>query len=109
MVTIGEAARFLGVSPQTLRRGERAGRLLPDARTPGGQRRYDLVKLRPNAFQVGPGTRTTIAYARVASHDQQADLERQSQMGELFCSANGWAFEILSDLGSGMNYHKRGL
>lgn len=27
----------------------------------------------------------------------------------MFCSANGWTFEILSDLGSGMNYHKRGL
>jgi predicted site-specific integrase-resolvase len=30
-------------------------------------------------------------------------------MLEMFCSANGWSFEILSDLGSGMNYHKRGL
>jgi len=53
--------------------------------------------------------RTTIAYARVSSHDQKADLERQIQMLEMFCSANGWTFEILSDLGSGMNYHKRGL
>ncbi len=25
------------------------------------------------------------------------------------CAANGWQFEIISDLGSGMNYHKRGL
>ncbi len=30
-------------------------------------------------------------------------------MLEMFCSANGWSFEILSDLGSGMNYHQRGL
>lgn len=109
MVTIAEAARFLGVSPQTLRRWEREGRLLPDERTPGGQRRYDLAKLRPNAFHAGPVARTTIAYARVSSHDQKADLERQIQMLEMFCSANGWTFEILSDLGSGMNYHKRGL
>jgi putative resolvase len=109
MVTIAEAARFLGVSPQTLRRWEREGRLLPDERTPGGQRRYDLAKLRPNAFHAGPAARTTIAYARVSSHDQKADLARQCQMLEMFCSANGWTFEILSDLGSGMNYHKRGL
>src|SRR5205807_6032664 len=28
---------------------------------------------------------------------------------EMFCSSHGWPFEIISDLGSGMNYHKRGL
>ena len=27
----------------------------------------------------------------------------------MFCSSHGWTFEIISDLGSGMNYHKRGL
>lgn len=30
-------------------------------------------------------------------------------MLEMFCSSHGWTFEIISDLGSGMNYHKRGL
>ncbi len=109
MATVAETAKFLGVSKSTLRRWESEGRLLPDERTAGGHRRYDLAKLRPNAFHAGPVGRTTIAYARVSSHDQKADLERQSQTLEMFCSANGWSFEILSDLGSGMNYHKRGL
>ena len=109
MATIAETAQFLGVSKSTLRRWEREGRLLPDERTAGGQRRYDLTKLRPNAFHAGPVARTTIAYARVSSPDQTADLERQAQMLAMFCSANGWSFEILSDLGSGMNYRKRGL
>ena len=27
----------------------------------------------------------------------------------MFCSSRGWRFEIISDLGSGMNYQKRGL
>lgn len=53
--------------------------------------------------------RKTIAYARVSSHDQKADLERQKQILEIYCSANGWTFEIVSDLGSGMNYRKKGL
>ncbi len=109
MATVAETAKFLGVSKSTLRRWEREGRLLPDERTAGGQRRYDLAKLRPNAFHAGPTARTTIAYARVSSHEQKADLERQSQMLEMFCSANGWTFEIISDLGSGMNDQKRGL
>jgi predicted site-specific integrase-resolvase len=28
---------------------------------------------------------------------------------ELFCAKNGWSYELVSDLGSGMNYHKKGL
>ncbi len=27
----------------------------------------------------------------------------------MFCAANGWEHEIISDLGSGMNYQKKGL
>ncbi|MGN7614182.1 IS607 family transposase, partial [Magnetococcales bacterium HHB-1] len=46
---------------------------------------------------------------RVSSRDQVNDLERQKQLLELYCSANGWTFEMISDLGSGMNYRKRGL
>jgi putative resolvase len=30
-------------------------------------------------------------------------------MLELFCISHGWPFRVVSDLGSGMNYHKRGL
>ena len=55
------------------------------------------------------GIRKTIAYARVSSHDQKADLERQKQVLELHCAAQGWAFELISDVGSGMNYKKKGL
>ena len=51
----------------------------------------------------------TIAYARVSSHDQKADLERQKQVLEMYCASNGWNFEVLSDLGSGINYNKKGL
>jgi predicted site-specific integrase-resolvase len=53
--------------------------------------------------------RKTLAYARVSSHDQKADLERQKQVLELYCASQGWTFDIIADLGSGMNYHKRGL
>jgi predicted site-specific integrase-resolvase len=53
--------------------------------------------------------RKTIAYARVFSHDQKADLERQKKVLELYCASNGWQFDILSDLGSGINYNKKGL
>jgi putative resolvase len=106
-LTILEAAALLGVSPQTLRRWERAGRGIPSTRTRGGQRRYAYNDV--CGFRKEPKKDFTIAYARVSSHDQKEDLTRQEKMLELFCSSHGWTYEIISDLGSGMNYHKRGL
>ena len=109
LLSISEAAKVLGVSKSTLRRWEREGRLLPDERTEGGQRRYKLSSIRPQMNHVSSIERKTIAYARVSSHDQKADLERQKQVLELYCSSQGWLFEILSDLGSGINYNKKNL
>lgn len=110
LVSIQEAARYLGVSTQTLRRWEKEGKDIAVERTKGQQRRYDLTKMRPLA--TGPKKLSegiTLAYARVSSHDQKEDLIRQEKMLEMFCSSHGWSFEIISDLGSGMNYQKRGL
>ena len=110
LVPIHEAAEALGVSAQTLRRWEREGRLVPDERTAGGRRRYDLARLKPELFRSqAEAARKTVAYARVSSHDQKDDLERQKQVLELYCARQGWTFEVIADLGSGMNYHKKGL
>jgi predicted site-specific integrase-resolvase len=108
-VSISDAAKALGVSVTTLRRWEAAGKLVPE-HTAGGHRRYDLAKLRPEMFRAEEAAaRRTIAYARVSSHDQKDDLERQKQVLEIFCAQQGWTFEVIADLGSGMNYHKKGL
>jgi putative resolvase len=40
---------------------------------------------------------------------QKDDLERQKQVLELYCARQGWTFEVIADLGSGVNYHKKGL
>ena len=107
-IGIGAAAKALGVSISTLRRWEREGRIQAEY-TKGGHRRYNLSGLVPEqSFRV-PDDRKTIAYARVSSSDQKDDLERQKKVLEVYCAQNGWTFTILSDLGSGMNYHKKGL
>ena len=36
-------------------------------------------------------------------------MERQKQVLELYCARQGWTFDVVADLGSGMNYHKKGL
>lgn len=111
LLPISEAANYLGVSPATLRRWERSGKIKPAERTVGEQRRYDIADLKPHLFRdpKAKKERITYAYARVSSNDQKADLQRQIKMLELYCASQGWQYEIISDLGSGMNYHKRGL
>jgi predicted site-specific integrase-resolvase len=109
LVSIGDASKILGVSIPTLRRWDKEGRLVP-IKTDAGHRRYDISEIRPETtHKFASDTRKTIAYARVSSHDQKDDLERQKQVLELFCSKQGWTFDIVSDLGSGMNYNKKGL
>ncbi len=108
ILAISEAAIILGVSVTTLRRWEKEGQLTSE-RTPAGHRRYDLSKIKPGSLRTGDVSIKTIAYARVSSHDQKADLERQKQVLELYCARQGWTYEVIADLGSGMNYHKKGL
>ncbi len=92
------------MSVTTLRRWEAAGKLTAE-HTAGGHRRYDLAKLKPEMFRAeADAQRRTVAYARVSSHDQKDDLERQKQVLERYCARQGWTFEVIADLGSGMNY-----
>lgn len=107
LVSIGEASKAVGVSITTLRRWTAPSRLVAE-HTSGGHRRYDLATLRPEWFHaVDPAKRRTIAYARVAGHDQQDELEQQKQVLELHCARQGWTFEVIADVGSGVNYHPR--
>ena len=107
-ISIGKAAKLLGVSQDTLRRWEKEGKIVSQ-RTLKGHRRYSegeisgLRKKNPLEKQI------TLGYARVSSHDQKKDLLRQIELLESFCAANGWKHEIIKDLGSGLNYQKKGL
>lgn len=103
-LTSSEAAKIKGVSVSTLRRWESEGKLIPD-RTANGHRRYTLSHL----LGIKENLSYTVGYCRVSSHDQKKDLDRQKEVVELFCAQNGWQVEILSDLGSGLNYNKKGL
>ena len=111
LLTIGEAAKVLGVTTTTLRNWDKNGLLHPDEYTRGGNRRYKLESLK----NINPDVRyktddlKTIAYARVSSHDQKEDLARQVAVLEAYCAKHGFEYEVIQDLGSGMNYYKKGL
>jgi len=51
----------------------------------------------------------TIGYCRVSTKDQKNDLIYQKQLIEQFCSSKGYKFKIIEDIGSGINYNKKGL
>lgn len=114
-IKLSDAAKYLGVHPDTLRRWANAGKVKIAGTTPGKHRLFDLSELE-SIFKFPSGrlikenkNKLTLAYARVSSHDQKKDLDRQVEHLELFCSSKGWNFEVLKDLGSGMNYNKKGL
>ncbi|MFD3304174.1 MerR family DNA-binding transcriptional regulator, partial [Alteromonas macleodii] len=67
LVSISVAAKFYGVSVQTLRRWDKASMLKPQSRTLGNHRRYCLQT----------GEKLRVGYARVSSHDQKSDLQTQ--------------------------------
>lgn len=102
LISIGEVADLKAVSVDTVRRWEREGKI-KSFRTNGGHRRYRLDDF------VEQKIGKTIAYTRVSSHDQKADLDRQDAVLSGYCLSNGWDFEVIRDLGSGMNYRKKGL
>ncbi|GET37667.1 IS607 family transposase [Microseira wollei] len=109
-ISIGDAAKELGVSVDTIRRWADQGKIRYE-RAPSGHRRFylaDIKRITPRDLKQLSG-RITINYARVSSHDQKNDLTRQIQVLEAFSGSNGWQFETIQDLGSGLNYNKKGL
>lgn len=107
-ISIGKAAKLLGVSIETLRRWEKIGKLHAE-RTAQGHRRYDQNAILGLVPPKNISNKKTIAYARVSSHDQKKDLETQASLLGSYCAAHGWSFEVIQDLGSGLNYSKKGL
>ena len=105
MVKIGAAAKMLGSTPATLRKWEANGELLPTRKTRAGTRYYAVADLLSFNNESAP----TVGYARVSGQRQRDDLKRQQEMLEAYGAARGWRMEVLSDLGSGMNYRKPGL
>ena len=94
-----EASRILGVHPQTLRKWASDGSI-EHIRTQSGQRRYDV-----ESYLGRSRPAQTICYCRVSSKKQSADLDRQIA----FMRARYPDAEIVTDIGSGLNFKRRGL
>ena len=107
--SIHEFSKIIGVSAQTLRNWDNNGKLHPHHTTASGYRYYSEEQLN-QVMNVKPNNkRITIGYCRVSSHKQKDDLERQIENVRIYLTAKGQPFEIISDIGSGINYKKKGL
>ena len=108
--SIGEFAVLIGKSQQTLRAWDKEGKLRPHHVTDGRHRYYsdeqanEVLKL-PKIVK----ERKILGYCRVSSHKQKDDLERQVENVKMYMLAKGYSFDVITDIGSGINYNKKGL
>lgn len=109
--SIGEFAKLIGKTEQTLRNWDKNDTFKPHHIAPSGYRYYSQEQLNhflgiKNTLQLN---RKVIGYCRVSSHKQKDDLVRQEDNVKTYMLAKGYQFEIVTDIGSGINYNKKGL
>ena len=108
--TIGQFSKLVGKSIQTLRLWDSEGKLKPHHVTEGGHRYYSEQQVNQVLQMplIKKGNKI-IGYCRVSSNKQKDDLGRQIENVRTYMIACGYSFEIISDIGSGINYNKKGL
>lgn len=106
--TIHKFSKLCGVTPQTLRNWDKAGKLKPHHTAPNGYRYYSQSQL-DSVLGRHAVERIVIGYCRVSSKKQSDDLQQQVDAVTAYLTAQGQPFEIITDVGSGINYNKPGL
>ena len=103
-------SQMLGVTAQTLRNWDREGKLKPSYVKSNGYRYYseDSI-LSYTQERKTKKNLNVIGYARVSSNEQSDDLERQVNNLKTYLDSKYTDYEIITDIGSGINYTKPGL
>lgn len=108
LLSIGKFAKRVGVNVVTLRRMEKSGELIPFHVSSGGTRYYSIEQLKYFG-KTSNENKLVVGYCRVSTPSQKDDLENQVNSVKSYMIARGYQFEIIEDIGSGINYDKRGL
>ena len=105
--SINKFSKILGVSAQTLRNWDANGKLHPHHTSSNGYRHYSHEQL-SQVMNINPNIdRKIIWYCRVSSNKQKDDLQRQIENMRMYLISKGKPFEIISDIGSEINYKKK--
>ena len=102
--------KILGVTAQTLRNWDREGKLKPSYIKSNGYRYYSEDSIL--SYTQERKTKkdlNVIGYARVSSKKQIDDLERQVNNLKIYLDNKYKSYNIITDIGSGINYTKKGL
>jgi predicted site-specific integrase-resolvase len=111
-----KASELLGVHPRTLYLWDKNGSI-ETIRTPGGKRLYNVKKfldknipkeevINNNEIKKDlDNSKLNICYVRVSTYGQKDDLERQKEL----MKSKYKDYEMIEDIGSGLNLNKRGI
>ena len=109
--SVGQMAESLGVTTQTLRNWDKTGKLKPAYVAESGYRYYtdeQLAKVK-GLFYTDVSQKIVVGYCRVSTQKQSDNLNRQIDCVKQYCISRGYRYKIISDIGSGINYNKKGL
>lgn len=105
-----KVTEILGVTAQTLRNWDKEGKLKPSYVKSNGYRYYSEESiLSYTQERKTKKNLNVVGYARVSSKKQSDDLERQINNLNTYISSKYDSFDIITDIGSGINYNKPGL
>lgn len=110
LMSIGKFAKELGVTPEHVRTMHRTGEVIPARISEKGTRYYSEEQLRELKNSRTPQREEkVVAYCRVSTESQKDDLEKQVENVKAYMYAKGYSFEVITDIGSSINYKNKGL
>lgn len=110
IMTVGKAAKYVNRTVNTLQRWDRIGKLKAHRNQLTNRRFYYKSELDKvlGKMSIVNTNRKIIAYARVSSNGQKADLKDQLDYLRQYLNAKGIiANDYIGDIGSGLNYKRR--
>jgi putative resolvase len=111
-VRVTEAARYIGVSVNTLKAMSDSGKIICH-RTSGGHRRYHKEYL-DRFMGVTPARalfedKFTLVYARCSTAKQKENLVRQKDRLIAHAESKGYTYQVIDEIASGINERRWGL
>ena len=103
---IGEFARLIQKSSQTLRNWDKSGILKPAAVDQNGRKLYSKEQL---DHILNQQERYVIGYCRVNRYTQSEELAHQAEILKDYMDAHHYHYQMISDFGSGLKYNRKGL
>lgn len=110
LMSIGKFAKELGVTPEHVRTMHRTGEVIPARISEKGTRYYSEEQLKELKNSRTPQREEkVVAYCRVSTKSQKDELEKQVENVKSYMYAKGYSFEVITDIGSSINYKNKGL